>query len=1542
MKNKSLLLMMLLCFAWLGGARAGVVQIGETGASGALPIKPEWNYCLTQQIYDADEIGTYGIISAISFYFVPTNGAEAFSLEGFQFYMKNVDKDVFENDTDMVPLSASDKVWEGTFAASELGWVTITLDTPFEYDGTSNLLVAAFDPIDGNLGSNGTYVFGADFSVTVTNKAIGYYGWALPDLEDPVNYQGFKQRFEFRPIIQINITPKEALPYTYGFEDAAPFDNWTVLTGTSGIYSNSSASHSGSYCLRFMGSTSNIVVLPQFTSPTNNLSLEFWIRPESYNTSSCGSFSVGYMTDLEDASSFVAIDTYNYNDWTSNTYVKKTVDFDVEGVPANAYIAMRQYNCATYWYWFVDDVTVNPPCPVPTDVTVTETTMKGFTASFTPGDASQDMWFFYWSETMVNPGSSNYGNIYNTTFTIPNHASLQPETTYYLWVGVNCEVDDGYYWSAPTTFTTAPPCDPPTNIHLEQLHHNYAYFRWEPNSGVFDMEYKLHSANEWISDPAYQNIGSSAGLFNLEPQTTYDVRVKRHCNNGYNTHWVETSFTTPCTAISYFPWSEDFQSYDLGTLDDPCWRNEHITGQGTKLFEIYSSIVGGNGTRKLQLPDMKAGTVTQLVLPPMAISSNQYYFVLDVYRSNSTFTSTYAEEGIRVFASLNGEIEGATELAFIPRQYTVSSNTIPAESEVGWYTYEIPITYTGANGYCYIILRGESQYCTKTSMDNFAVQLMPPCPKPFGLHLDWVTPHGASFSWNGEEGETYEIGYEKNPPAGWIPSHNLSNFWDEPGFYDHCYWNNAFDADSDYGFYLRKNCGNDGYSDVAYILFHTPEACPAPTDVTVTGVTPHGFTASFTPGGDWQNYWYFTWTTENVAPTYGGGNTTVTEFGVSNHPNIMAGTTYYLWVGIYCDEDNSYHWAESVEFTTPDACPAPTDVQVSDITSVAATVSWSSISTINNVNVGTITSTSTNLLTETFDNGIPSSWSNTSSKPWTVVDGHMQSGNAGVYNSPSSITATVTYPSIGTIRFDFWSRGEGTDDNDYDNSRFYIDGVLQFRYGAHEDWESFTAVVDAGTHTFTWAYKKDTSVNPVGDYFAVDNVSMDLVNIQWMEYTVEGDNYNTFTTLTPNTLYLVEVQANCGDDGLSNQSDLAQFTTLPENTKVFISNGSWNFANNWSPAGAPTLDNEVILRASAVVMDGVVACANTITFEGSPTPTLTIEDGGQLVANSNVYATIKKNITGYGMGSIDTDLGYYLIASPRTSSVSPSNANLITTPAATYDLYSWNRTADNEEWRNYKQSSFYLYNETGYLYANQYDVEMSITGYLRKSNVSVIWTPPYDPEHFAFNLYGNPFPCNAHIIGRSPYYKMNNYGSGVELVSGWVSIAPMEGFFIESTMENQNRGIERDYSSSKGSMSGQINIKLSQNDLQLDNVLVVFEDRETEGVEKLVFNPNSSSIALPHEGKDYGALFAKASGELPISFVAKTDGSYTLSFATEEVSLSYLHLIDNMTGTDVDLLSPQSAGDSGSESAMTAWGTGYTFTAKTTDPVNRFKVVFAQ
>ncbi len=114
--------------------------------------------------------------------------------------------------------------------------------------------------------------------------------------------------------------------------------------------------------------------------------------------------------------------------------------------------------------------------------------------------------------------------------------------------------------------------------------------------------------------------------------------------------------------------------------------------------------------------------------------------------------------------------------------------------------------------------------------------------------------------------------------------------------------------------------------------------------------------------------------------------------------------------------------------------------------------------------------------------------------PWKVVtEGgrtYAQSGNAGVASSSSVLTATVTLSSPMSLFFDFKAWGEGSS-TAWDKCEFFVDGVSQFAYGAlMNNWETYTVLLTAGTHTLMWRYTKDSSVNPTGDYFAVDNVCL--------------------------------------------------------------------------------------------------------------------------------------------------------------------------------------------------------------------------------------------------------------------------------------------------------------------------------------------------------------------------------------------------------------------------------------------------------------------
>ena len=143
MKLKFLQLKKALCAAllmaffapWAAQAQE-TVTIGEGTSSGNnCPFGTYYNYSITEQLYTAEEIGMAGEILSISFYYNGT-AAKDFPID---VYMQNV------NATDLstgISLTEAEQVFSGTLSVTtNAGWVTIVLDTPFYYDGTSNLLI---------------------------------------------------------------------------------------------------------------------------------------------------------------------------------------------------------------------------------------------------------------------------------------------------------------------------------------------------------------------------------------------------------------------------------------------------------------------------------------------------------------------------------------------------------------------------------------------------------------------------------------------------------------------------------------------------------------------------------------------------------------------------------------------------------------------------------------------------------------------------------------------------------------------------------------------------------------------------------------------------------------------------------------------------------------------------------------------------------------------------------------------------------------------------------------------------------------------------------------------------------------------------------------------------------------------------------------------------------------------------------------------------------------------------------------------------------
>jgi hypothetical protein len=295
-------------------------------------------------------------------------------------------------------------------------------------------------------------------------------------------------------------------------------------------------------------------------------------------------------------------------------------------------------------------------------------------------------------------------------------------------------------------------------------------------------------------------------------------------------------------------------------------------------------------------------------------------------------------------------------------------------------------------------------------------------------------------------------------------------------------------------------------------------------------------------------------------------------------------------------------------------------------------------------------------------------------------------------------------------------------------------------------------------------------------------------------------------------------------------------------------------------------------------------------------------------------------ITGYGEGNPG---GYYLIASPVTvdpSTVEDPETNVGMTEDP-FDLYCFDDSQPREEWQNWEANHFNLVPGKGYLYAHQTGGTFQLSGELYEGNgifplqYSDATVQPNEDLR-GWNLVGNPFTTTATID--YDCYVMNPERNDI-IASGSRSVAAMEGVFVKANGTNESVTFSTTAGNSKAKLI--LNV-LRGRGATIDRAIVNLEGNSN--LPKFMLNPESTKIYIQQEGKDY-AVVSSNENEIPVSFKAANNGTYTLNVAVQNAETEYLHLIDNLTSTDVDLLATPS----------------YTFEAAKTDNADRFTLVMS-
>ena len=235
MKKNRLLLFLCLFTAWIG-AKADDVTIGSLDAASSdsyLPMNSLYEYSFTQQIYTAEEIGMAGTINSLTVWM--HGNANLYEMP-FDIYMVQLDKEAFSSTSDWVTVTAADLVYSGSVTVhnSSPEAFKFDLNTPFDYDGSSNLLIC-FNNKTGQWksGLNGK-VFGSSSdpkrSIYSRRDGDAYELNSLPQATSTTH---------LRNVITLGITPGAnscERPATLTVGDVLPHGATLTWTEGTGIY----------------------------------------------------------------------------------------------------------------------------------------------------------------------------------------------------------------------------------------------------------------------------------------------------------------------------------------------------------------------------------------------------------------------------------------------------------------------------------------------------------------------------------------------------------------------------------------------------------------------------------------------------------------------------------------------------------------------------------------------------------------------------------------------------------------------------------------------------------------------------------------------------------------------------------------------------------------------------------------------------------------------------------------------------------------------------------------------------------------------------------------------------------------------------------------------------------------------------------------------------------------------------------------------------------------------------------------------------------
>lgn len=357
------------------------------------------------------------------------------------------------------------------------------------------------------------------------------------------------------------------------------------------------------------------------------------------------------------------------------------------------------------------------------------------------------------------------------------------------------------------------------------------------------------------------------------------------------------------------------------------------------------------------------------------------------------------------------------------------------------------------------------------------------------------------------------------------------------------------------------------------------------------------------------------------------------------------------------------------------------------------------------------------------------------------------------------------------------------------------------------------------------------------------------------------------------------------------------------------------------PSGPVTPEDDLEIITPTVISDGTILNMGTHELSLGVGGSLTIEDGGQLICSNSVAATIKKNITA---STAKSGEGWYTISSPVHDGTDATLdvahvTNLVSSTADgfKYDMFSYDE--NTHTWLNQKVSTTQGYESAGFTTMTKgqgylYRSTGQPLSFIGNTNAGAVDCPlifsSEETNLKGFNLIGNPYP---HSIAKGEdkaidntnlaagYYVMSNAGGWTACNDG-DEIEAKQGILVKTSAAVAGFKIQDVNYVAPSSKANNDNIKFVVANSQYEDIAYVRFDKGI-GLNKINHrNADIPMLYINQNDEDYAiAMMSDDTKAFNLNFKAMTTSQYTLSLKSKG-SYSYLHLIDRLTGKDIDLL----------------------------------------